>query len=234
MSAVPPTHQSEKSDIQEATLVEEAAHIPASAAEAVAEAVLPEAVAAASVVDVLPEAVAAASVVDVLPTEGAAASVVDVLPAEEAMSPMAQLNQELSSMNLFEGKTQKQIIGIREKVEAGLQAFNAVPNACQIIHAAIMEIADIKANDVRFNPEIGYLSDFVDHCKLLISINGETAAESVSNAVKATLDTLREDPQFDNDSYRLTVESAKIGGIGSQISLVLRIGEVFNVPVFTV
>jgi len=156
-----------------------------------------------------------------------------VHPAEDAISPMARLYQELSSMNLFEGKTQKQIIGIREQVEAGLQAFNAIPDAGQNMHDAIVAIADLTANGVRFNPEIGHLSDFVDHCKLLISVN-DSNAEGVAASVSSSLKDLAKDPQFHKDSYRLTVDQDTIGGIGTQISLVLRIGEVFNVPVFTV
>ena len=151
----------------------------------------------------------------------------------DATSPMARLQQEMSSMNLFEGKTQKQIIGIREQVEAGLQAFNAIPDAGQNMHDAIVAIADLTANGVRFNPEIGHLSDFVDHCKLLISVN-DSNAEGVAASVSSSLKDLAKDPQFHKDSYRLTVDQDTIGGIGTQISLVLRIGEVFNVPVFTV
>ncbi len=184
--------------------------------------------AAAHVVDATASAIAPQSAV-------AQPVVAEEAVAEDAMSPMAQLNQELSSMNLFEGKTKEQIVGIRQLVEAGLQAFNTIKDACQIIRDAIMGIAEIKANEVRFNPEIGHLSDFVDHCKLLISINdGTAAAESVSVSVKATLETLKEYSRFKNDSYKLTIDQAKIGGIGTQISLVLRIGAVFNVPVFTV
>ena len=136
-------------------------------------------------------------------------------------------------MNLFEGKTQQQIIGIREQVETGLQAFNAIQDACQTMHDAIVATAEIKANGVRFNPEIGRLSDFVDHCKLLISIN-DGNAEVVSATVAATMKGLSEDSRFQNSSYKLSVNQNKIGDIGTQISLVLRIGEVFNVPVFTV
>ena len=180
-----------------------------------------------------PAAEGAASIVDVPASVAVEPAAVEPA-AEEVMSPMAQLNQELLSMNLFEGQPKKEIVGIREKVETGLQAFNEIKDACQIIRDAIMGIAEIKANKVHFNPEIGHLSDFVDHCKLLISINGETVDESVSNAVKERLEGLKEKPPFKNALYRLTVDQASIGGIGSQISLVLRIGEVFNVPVFTV
>ena len=157
----------------------------------------------------------------------------EVLP-EDATSPMARLQQELSSMNLFEGQTQQQIIGIRAQVETGLQAFNAIQDACQTMHDAIMATAKIKANGVvRFNPEIGRLSDFVDHCKLLISMNDANAEDDVKEIVE-TLNGLAEDARFHSSSYNLSVNQDKIGSIGTQISLVLRIGEVFNVPVFTV
>jgi hypothetical protein len=152
---------------------------------------------------------------------------------EDATSPMARLQQKLSSMNLFEGKTQEQIIGIREQVETGLQSFNAIQGACQTMYDAIVATAEIKANGMRFNPEIGRLSDFVDHCKLLISINNANAEDTVEEISK-TLKGLSEDSRFQNSSYKLSVNQDKIGDIGTQISLVLRIGEVFNVPVFTV
>ena len=118
-------------------------------------------------------------------------------------------------------------------METGLQAFNAIQNACQIMHDAIVATAEIKANGVRFNPEIGRLSDFVDHCKLLISINNANAEDTVEEISK-TLKGLAEDSRFQNSSYKLSVNQDKIGDIGTKISLVLRIGEVFNVPVFTV
>ena len=184
---------------------------------------------------------AVASVITAAATVAAtvAAAAEAVLP-EDAVSPMSRLHQELSSMNLFEGKTQPQIIGIRDKVEAGLQAFNAIDDACKIMHDAIVATVTTTATSVmklRFNPEIGRLSDFVDHCKLLISINGANA----EGAVKETLETLKgltNDSRFHSSLYKLTVDPATIGyiepQIGTQISLVLRIGEVFNVPVFTV
>ena len=130
----------------------------------------------------------------------------------------------MSSMNLFEGKTQEQIVGIRAQVEKGLQDFNAIQD--QIMHDAV---AEINANGVRFNPEIGRLSDFVNHCKLLISINDANADIMVS--VESTLKGVAE--RFQKESYNLSVNK-NIGDIITQISLVLRIGEVFNVPVFTV
>ena len=184
---------------------------------------------------------AVASVITAAATVAAtvAAAAEAVLP-EDAVSPMSRLHQELSSMNLFEGKTQPQIIGIRDKVEAGLQAFNAIDDACKIMHDAIVATVTTTATSamkLRFNPEIGRLSDFVDHCKLLISINGANA----EGAVKETLETLKgltNDSRFHSSLYKLTVDPATIGDIetpiGTQISLVLRIGEVFNVPVFTV
>ena len=121
-------------------------------------------------------------------------------------------------------------------METGLQAFNSIQNVCQTMYDTIVATAEIKANGVRFNPEIGRLSDFVDHCKLLISMNNANA-EVVSATVEEiskTLKGLAEDSRFQNSSYKLSVNQDKIGDIGTQISLVLRIGEVFNVPVFTV
>ena len=236
MSAVSLKDPVVKADLpDEAATLLEAVDMPASPAAAVAtvedaadatvKAV--EAVASSAAKEVLP-----ASAIEAEPAPQPVVAEEDVLP-EEAISPMARLYQELSSMNLFEGQTKKQIVGIRQQVEDGLQAFNAVPNACQIMHDAIVAIADLTANGVRFNPEIGHLSDFVDHCKLLVSINGSNA-EVVTTSVSAKLTELAQDSRFQNSSYRLTVDQAAISDIGVQISLVLRIGEVFNVPVFTV
>jgi hypothetical protein len=216
--------------------------LPAAEAALVKAADMPASDAVSTIVDAADATVKAVEAVEAvakeaLPSASAvkAAEPEDVLPEEaEAISPMARLYQELSSMNLFEGQTKQQIIGIRQQVEVGLQAFNAIPNACQIMHDAIVSIADLTANGVRFNPEIGHLSDFVDHCKLLVSINGSNA-DVAATSVSTKLTELAQDSRFQNSSYyRLTVDQAAIGDIGVQISLVLRIGEVFNVPVFTV
>jgi hypothetical protein len=84
------------------------------------------------------------------------------------------------------------------------------------------------------NRSIGLLADFVPHCKLLVSANG-IATEPIVAAVETVFGTLIADSRFQSPSYKnITIEEALIGNIGTQISLVLRIGEVFNVPVFTV
>ena len=148
----------------------------------------------------------------------------DQVPVQEM--PKAQLQQELSSMNIFEGN-------VREKVEAGLQAFNAISNACQTMHDAIIAVVDpIPQMKRRFNPAISNLSDFVEHCKLLVSIN--TDDDVNYDGILTALEGLAIDQRFASATYTLSVQKDNIGDIGTQLSLVLRIGAVFNVPVFTV
>ena len=227
-------------DIQEAAAADvpasAAADVPASAAVDVPASAAVD-VPASAAVDVPASAVKeeeeAVEAVEAAVVEPAPQPVVEDVIPEEAISPMAKLYQELSSMNLFEGKTKEQIVGIREEVEYGLQAFNQIEGACQIMHDAIVDIAAIKANGVRFNPDIGRLADFVDHCKLLVSTNGPNA-ELVAASVSTQLNKLAEDARLRKKLYKLTVDQAKIGDIGTQVSLVLKIGDVFNVPVFTV
>ena len=153
-------------------------------------------------------------------------------PLEDVFSPMAQLQQELSSMNLFEGKTKSQINNIREEVEAGLQAFNTIQDACKILHDAIVAVVAGFNTGLRFNPEVARLSDFVAHCKLLVSINDDNS--EVISAASSALEGLAKDQRFTSATYNLSVQNEKIGDIGTQISLVLKIGQVFNVPVFTI
>jgi hypothetical protein len=168
----------------------------------------------------------------------AANAVPAVVP--DAVSPMAQLEQltkDLSFMNAFESK--QKVNEVRKEVEAGLQAFNGIENACEIIDAAIRSVDAIQSglsdNSLKLhsNRSIGLLADFVPHCKLLVSANG-IATEPIVAAVETVFGTLIADSRFQSPSYKnITVEEALIGNIGTQISLVLRIGEVFNVPVFT-
>jgi hypothetical protein len=164
----------------------------------------------------------------------------EVVPDADAGSPMAQLEQltkDISFMNVFESK--QKVNEVRKEVEAGLQAFNGIQDACKIIDDAIRSVDAIQSglsdNSLKLhsNPSIGLLADFVPHCKLLVSANG-IATEPIVAAVKTVFGTLIADARFQSPSYKnITVEEALIGNIGTQISLVLRIGEVFNVPVFT-
>ena len=158
----------------------------------------------------------------------------DVGPEPVAnVSETEQLTTAFLALNLYEQS-------VREAVEKGLQAFNAIQNACEIIDGAIRSVDAIQSglidNSVKlhFNPSIGLLADFVRHCKLLVSANG-IDTEPIVAAVKTVFGTLIADARFQSELYKdITVEEALVGKIGTQISLVLRIGEVFNVPVFTV
>jgi len=149
------------------------------------------------------------------------------------VSEIEQMTTALLALNLYEQS-------VREAVEKGLQAFNAIQTACEIIDGAIRSVDAIQSglsdNSVKlhFNPSVGLLSDFVPHCKLLVSANA-IDTEPIVAAVKTVFGTLIADARFQSEYYReITVEEALVGKIGTQISLVLRIGEVFNVPVFTV
>jgi len=137
------------------------------------------------------------------------------------------LPMPLSSMNIFEGN-------VREKVEAGLQAFNTITDACQMMHESIIAVVEsIPQMKRRFNPEIGCLSDFVEHCKMLVSIS-DANYEATSKTVLSALEGLTIHPRLTRAEYIISVQSVNIDVIGTQLSLVLRVGEVFNVPVFTV
>jgi len=164
----------------------------------------------------------------------------EVVPDADAGSPMAQLEQltnDMSFLNVFESK--EKVNEVRKEVEAGLQAFNRIDDPCEIINVAIRSVDVIESglsnNSLKLhsNPSIGLLADFVPHCKLLVSANG-IATESIVAAIATVFGTLIADSRFQSPFYKgITVEEALIGKIGTQISLVLRIGEVFNVPVFT-
>ena len=147
-----------------------------------------------------------------------------VSDAPDAPDAPDALPMPLSSMNG----------NIREKVEAGLQAFNTITDACQMMHEAIIAVVEsIPQMKRRFNPEIGRLSDFVEHCKMLVSIS-DANYEATSKTVLSALEGLASDQRLTRAEYILSAQSANIGVIGTQLSLVLRVGEVFNVPVFTV
>ena len=83
-----------------------------------------------------------------------------------------------------------------------------------------------------------YIYDFVQHCKLIISVNVNglqpDASEAIVAGVEKTFEDFIRDVHVQDEAFRLTVDSAAfIGKFGTQLSLVLRIGDVFNVPVFT-
>ena len=158
-----------------------------------------------------------------------------VADAVSPVSPTAQMTAALLTLNLNMSNP-----GAREAVETGLRAWNSIPNVCQpmvdAIAAAINAInAHLDSIKLHFNPEIGLLSDFVQHCKLIISVNRlKPDAAAASEAILAGVTTKFEEfiLTVHNEAFRLTVDRAAFI-LGTQISLVLRIGEVFNVPVFT-
>ena len=214
--------------IESAVAVSPDAEVGAEVGAEVAEPVIESAVA------VSPDAEVAESAVAVSPDAEVAESAVAVSPEPVAnVSETEQLTTAFLALNLYEQS-------VREAVEKGLQAFNAIQNACEIIDAAIRSVDAIQSglsdNSVKlhFNPSIGLLADFVRHCKLLVSANG-IDTEPIVAAVKTVFGTLIADARFRSELYKeITAEETSVGKIGTQISLVLRIGEVFNVPVFTV
>jgi|694.fasta_scaffold10800_4 hypothetical protein len=157
---------------------------------------------------------------------------------DDVLSPIAQLSQDVSFMSLFESKTQEKQMGAREAVERGLQAFNAIPNACTTITDTVKDAVKDVVKDavetmhVRFNPEIALLSDFVQHCKMLISVNGPSRLEK---EISGALNAIIAKPEFKNPLFKeISIEQVPIHTLGIQISLILKIGDVFNVPVYSV
>ena len=154
-----------------------------------------------------------------------------VANAVSPVSPTAQMTAALLTLNLNMSNP-----GAREAVEAGLRAWNSIPNVCQpMVNAITAAIDAINAHaesvKLHFNPEIGLLSDFVQHCKLIISVN-RLQPDAILDGVEKTFEDFKREQN--DKAFRLTVDKAAfIKNLGTQISLVLRIGEVFNVPVFT-
>ena len=161
-------------------------------------------------------------------------AVVGSLDAASVGSDTEQMTNSLLALNLNLSEP-----SVREAVEKGLRSFNSIANACESMVDAITAInAHPDSIKLHFNPAIGLLSDFVQHCKLLISTNGlqPEASEAVVDEVKAKLEEFKQRFQDgSNGAFVMTVNEAPFIGVefGTQISLVLRIGSVFNVPVFT-
>uniref|UniRef100_A0A6C0M326 Uncharacterized protein n=1 Tax=viral metagenome TaxID=1070528 RepID=A0A6C0M326_9ZZZZ len=81
------------------------------------------------------------------------------------------------------------------------------------------------------NPTIGLLSDFAPHYKMLISVNDDNN-DSIESIISTTFTELLARPMF--QGLDIKIEAAPfIDGKFKQISLVLWIGKVFHVPVFT-
>ena len=215
--------------------VAEVAEVVEQVPEPVIESAVPEPVIESAVPEPVIESAVAGSPNPVIES-AVAEQVAEVAVSPEPVANVSeteQLTTAFLALNLYEQS-------VREAVEKGLQAFNAIQNACEIIDAAIRSVDAIQSglsdNSVKlhFNPSIGLLADFVRHCKLLVSANG-IDTEPIVAAVKTVFGTLIADARFRSELYKdITAEETSVGKIGTQISLVLRIGEVFNVPVFTV
>jgi len=221
-----PKSVEERADAQE--VLEDAPEAPPNASsdapavqEAVPEVAVQEAVPEVAVQEAVPEVAVQEAVPEVAE-----------VPQEDAVSPISQLTQDVSFMNLFDSKMQEKEMGAREAVERGLQAFNAIPNACSIITDAVKNVVQDSAK-IRYNPEIALLSDFVQHCKMLISVNGPSGLEKeVSGALNAVIAK----SEFKSPLFKeISMEQASIHvNLGTRISLILKIGDVFNVPVYSV
>ena len=121
----------------------------------------------------------------------------------------------------------------RRAVEVGLQKFNAITDVCETIVAAIQAV--VKPSEsirVYCNPTIGLLADFAPHYKMLISANENDTIDPIISNVKAALTNLITLPMFQGLDLKIA-QAPFLGGRFSQISLVLWIGNVFHVPVFT-
>ena len=123
----------------------------------------------------------------------------------------------------------------RKKVELGLQRFNATNatnNVCGTIVDAIQaRIQSSESIKLYCNPAIGLLSDFAPHYKMLISVNGDDS--QIEGIITSTFAELITRPMFDGLDARITPAASFMGDHFNQISLVLWIGTVFHVPVFT-
>ena len=132
----------------------------------------------------------------------------------------------------------------RKEVEIGLQRFNAI-NAnntnnhvvCETIVNAIQ--AKTRPSDsikMYCNPTIGLLSDFAPHYKMLISVNGagtSAGTETIISNIELTFSELLTRTMFPELDVRVTPAAPFMGDNFKQISLVLWIGKVFHVPIFT-
>ena len=133
----------------------------------------------------------------------------------------------------------------RKEVELGLQRFNAINatntpnNVCETIVNAIR--AKTRSSDsikMYCNPTIGLLSDFAPHYKMLISVNGAgagagTSTETIISNIESTFSELLTRPLFPDLDVRVAPAGPFMDDHFKQISLVLWIGKVFRVPIFT-
>jgi hypothetical protein len=205
------------------------------AAAATAANVVPDVDAAAAAANVVPDVAAnvvpdvaanvAADVPDVDANVAAAdAAVAAVAPGSDASVP-DQITVALVDEIVKDND--------RKTVETGLQAFNtfnATSNFCKTVVSNIQDnISQSESIRLYCNPEIGLLSDFAPHYKMLISVNDandaiEGLVTEVSNVFLDLVPTFHGLAATDPSAFMVDFK---------QISLVLRIGQVFQVPVFT-
>lgn len=132
----------------------------------------------------------------------------------------------------------------RKTVEIGLQRFNAInanDHVCEtVVNAIQLAIKPTESIRMYCNPEIGALSDFAPHYKMLISVNDTVndtdinENNSIESIISTTFTELLARPMFQN-GLDIRVETAPFIRMNfQQISLVLWIGKVFHIPIFTV
>jgi hypothetical protein len=133
----------------------------------------------------------------------------------------------------------------RKEVEIGLQAFNSIPGVMETIVAAIERATEVKNRRKSLvlycNSALALLSDFTPHYKMLISanlMNQRTEIEAIITGVQGAFESLIEQPPFQGGAgFQLAVQNARFFSNGDSFSpaicVILRIGDVFHVPVFT-
>ena len=133
----------------------------------------------------------------------------------------------------------------RKEVEVGLQAFNSIPGVIETIAAAIEHATAIKNHRKSLalycNSALALLSDFTPHYKMLISanlMNQTTEIEAIVTGVQSALESLiKKSPFQGGTGFQLAVQNERFFSNGDSftpaIFVILRIGDVFHVPVFT-
>jgi hypothetical protein len=133
----------------------------------------------------------------------------------------------------------------RSEVEIGLQAFNSIPGFLETIDSAIKRVPAIKYRrgslELYCNSAVALFSDFTPHYKMLISanlINHTTGIDALVTGVHLALESsLQQSPFTAGAEFQLVVQDTKLvlsrDMITPAICVVLRIGDVFHLPVFT-
>jgi hypothetical protein len=183
------------------------------------------------------------NVADVSPDDIApvvvAAPVAPVAPVAPDAAPVAPVAPNDADANQIVVALVDEVVedNKRRAVELGLQKFNAITDVCETIVNAIQPTTQSSDSiKVYCNPTIGLLADFAPHCKMLISVNDNDndncAIEPILSNVKAALTELITSQTFKGLDLKIA-PAPFLGGRFTQISLVLWIGDVFHVPVFT-